>query len=494
MQATMFPEPAMPRVSTDRAPRVLLGAIVLGVSTQALFFRAGLGLDWLVWDLMMIGVTLAVLGRGPLKAPALWASALAALLGAAFVAHRSTFTTVVTLPTNLAVLAVLPILVAEDVSVVELGALPSRILGAAARTPWAIFATVLLPRDAVVVLDGAERSVARRTAAGVLLGLPISGVFTLLLCGDAGFAATIGRLETRLDSAVSFGVQAGLTAVIFAFAYGLFGNRTEHPLSPERASTEDPNAPYRTLERGRAVARVSSLTWGIVLAQLVAVFGVYAFVHRDTEFGGHEVVRARGALTYASNLHSGFYQLLLATLLSVGLVVLGHKLLSAWGDDAVPGGKALMALEGALLTLTGVALYSCAHRLKLYEEAYGATLLRLGVAFVVLTAFVLLACTLVKSLWRSFRLLGALTLAGLSAVALCAAWFDADAYVARKNLQRQTVDLAYLSSLSADACAAADLAKPEIRADLVSAWSKSRSRGDVRSFRGLTRCPSVTGP
>jgi hypothetical protein len=487
MQATTVPSFSLPRVSTERAPRVLFGAIALGVLTQALFFRAGLGLDWLIWDVTMIGVTLRVLGRGRLAAPAVGASVLAALLGAAFVVHRSDFTAAVALPLNLAVLAVLPVLVADAVELGDLGGLPARLLGTAARVPWAIFTTVLLPRDAVVALDGEGRSVARRTAAGLLLGLPIAGCFTLLLCGDAGFASTVGRLEARLETAVTFAFEAGVTAVMFAFGHGVYANRAAHPYAPERAA---PSAPYRALGTEPRAARLSSLTWGIVLAQVAAVFLLYAFVHRDTEFGGHEVVRARGALTYASNLHAGFYQLLLATLLSVGLVVSGHQLLTAEGDAEVPGGKPLMALEVAVLVLTGVALYSCAHRLALYEEAYGATLLRLGVAFVVLAAAVVLACALVKSAIRGFRGFGASVAIGLAIVSLAAAWFDADAYVARTNLRRAQVDVGYLSTLSADACAALPLARPEVRAELLDAWRRTQASGDLRGLRGLTRCPS----
>jgi len=494
MQATMLPAPTAPTVTTPRAPWVLLTTVLLGVVTQALFFHAGLGLDWLLWDLLMIGVTIAVLGKAPLRAPAIGASVVAALLGMAFVFHRGDFTSWVALPANLAVLAALPVIVSSNLSFAELGSLPTRSLGALFRAPWAIFVTVLLPRDAVVVLDGGNRNVARRTVAGLLLGLPISALFTVLLCGDAGFAATIGRVEARADTAITFAVQALVTAVMFALGYGVFANETVHPY---RTAPTAADAPYRQVDEAPAQARVSSLTWGIVLAQVAAVFLVYAFVHRDTEFGGHDVVRARGALTYASNLHAGFYQLLLATMLSVGLVVLGHKLLTA-DEGPVPGGAALIGLESALLLLTGVALYSCAHRLRLYEEAYGATLLRLGVAFVVLGAVVVLACTLVKSVFRGFRAFGALTLTALTACVVGAAWFDADAYVARKNLERTNFDVAYLASLTADACAVADHPalrdRPEAKRELIQAWRAHTSQGDWRSMRGFTRCPSVPGP
>ena len=504
MQATSFHGPPAPdaagpthptsSVATEGAPRVLLGALALGVGTQALFFRTGLGLDWLAWVLGMIAVTFGVLRRGaragyPIGTPAIGAALLAALLAAAFVAHRSDFTTAIALPASLVVLAALPILVAERLSWHDLARLPGRAFARMGRLPWAIFATVLLPRDAIVTLDGAERGAVRRTLAGLALGLPISGLFVVLLSGDAGFASVVGRVEARLDTAFVFGAQACATAVAFALGHGVYATTRE--AWGERGAPTPIDAPYRATSAAPEDARLAPLTWGLVLAQVAAVFGLYAFVHRDTEFGGHEVVRGRALVTYSNNLHAGFYQLLLATLLSVGLVLVGHRFLSRRDEPTVPGGAPLMALEGAVLLLTGVALTSCAHRLALYEEAYGATLLRLGVAFVVLAAAVLLSCTLIKSLMRGSRLFMPLALTGLSIVTLAAAWFDADAYVARTNLRRAIVDVGYLSTLSADACAAADLAQPAARAVLVSAWSQHGTGGDLRARRGWTRCPTT---
>jgi hypothetical protein len=331
------------------------------------------------------------------------------------------------------------------------------------------------------------RSTAKRAVAGLFLGLPISGLFTMLLCGDAGFASVIGRIETRLDSVATFALRAAITATFFAFCHGLFGHR-----AARLQTFVEVVAPYRSGEGEEPKrARVSPLTWGIVLAQVAMVFLLYAVVHRDTEFGGHAMVRGREGITYASNLHAGFYQLLLATMLSVGLVVVGHHLMSG-EEERVPGGARLTAVEAAVLVLTGVALYSCAHRLRLYEEAYGATLLRLGVAFVVLGAFVVLATTLVKSLFRGFRLFAPVTMTALTAVVVTAAWFDADGYVARRNVARAHLDVAYLASLSPDACVVLSTndAKltPEVRAQLVAAWREPRPR-DVRALRGFHRCP-----
>jgi len=494
MQATLFDDLPSPRpapIARD-APRVLLGALALGLVTQALFFGAGLGVSWLLWDLTVVAVTLKALGRGRLSAPALATAGACVLLGLAFAVRRSSFTTAVALPTNLALLAALPVIVVEELSFAELGALPARMLGALPFVPSAIGRIFTLPRDAVATLDGGGRNVVRRSLAGLLLGFPVAGIFTLLLCADSNFARIVSAVEGRLSTAFSFAIHAAVTAIVFVFAHALFQRRDERA-----PGVVDPDAPYRTTEEPSALPHVSSLTWGIVLAQVAAVFLVYVIVHRDEEFGGHAVVQGRADITYASHLHAGFYQLLFATILSVCLVVSGHRILRAHASDAiVPGGAALKAIEATLLVLTGLTLFSCVNRLRIYNEAYGATHLRLGVAFVALAAFAVLLCTLYKALFRGMRLFGAATLGALTCCALAASFFDADGHIARTNLDRamrgKYLDTAYLEQLSADACVVADhpvlREQAGLREVLVERWRASSRVDDVRAWRGVRRC------
>ncbi|MBI2390359.1 MAG: DUF4173 domain-containing protein [Deltaproteobacteria bacterium] len=499
MQATFHALPAAaPPVDDRRAGRVLFAAIGLGVVTQALFWNARLGLDWLVWDLIMIGVTLAVLGRRPLGATAIGASAACALFGLAIVMHHSAFTTWVALPANLAALAALPVIVGEDVGFADLGTVPLRLLRTVGLVPSAIGRTVTLPVDAISVLDEGGRAVAKRSLAGLLVGVPVAGVFAVLLSADAGFAALLGRVEARVGTAASFAVYALITAVVYAFAHALFAKQR----APDASTIAPADAPYRQLDAAGPSPLVSPLTWGLIVGQVAAVFFVYVLVRRDTEFGGHDVIRGRGDLTYAGHLHAGFYQLLLATLLSVGLVVFGHRLLRARDEDTtVPGGARLAAIEGALLVLTGLTLVSCAQRLRIYEEAYGATHLRVGVALVILIALAVLSCTLAKAVFRGFRAFGGATTAAVAACALGASFFDADGYVTRTNLDRvargKALDFTYLAQLSADACAHADhpvlKEQPYVRKHLILSWAENQRRSrDVRELRGLVRCPSVT--
>jgi hypothetical protein len=496
---------ALPLASDRRALGIFLGALGLGLLTQALFWEARLGLDWFVWDLAMVTLTLATVARRPLRATSIVASAVCLLFGAAFVLHRSVFTSVVALPANIVMLGALPVIVGHDLELHELTSIPKRLLQSLDAFPNAVARTVTLPRDAIAVLDGEGRSVARRTAMGLLLGLPAAGIFTLLLCADPGFAAVVARVQTRLGAAFSFVVWSVATAALYAF-FHVFSHvfhtpRTASaPPGPSAAPAVD--APYRVTSPSAGVPRLSPLTWGIIVGQVAAVFAVYVVVHRDTEFGGHAVVRERLDVTYASHLHAGFYQLLIATMLSVCLVVVGHRLLrplNANQDMAVPGGIPLAITEGTLLVLTGLTLVSCAQRLRMYEEAYGATHLRLGVAFVGLVVGAVLLATLAKSLFRGFRAFGGATVATVTACLLVASFFDADGYIARSNLDRaergKYLDEAYLASLSADACTASEHAAlqkdPELRARLVAAWASQDTQGDLRGRRGLGRCPQV---
>jgi hypothetical protein len=498
MQATLTDNLPSPRPSTNAAaPRVLFVAIALGLLTQLLFFRADPGFSWLVWDVAMVGVTLGALSRGRITGAAIATATACLLLGFAFALRRSAFSGAVALPTNLALLAALPVVVREELSFAELGLVPGRMLGALPLIPFAIGRTVTVPRDAVAVLDGGGRNVMRRSLAGLLLGFPLAGLFTLLLCADSNFAHAVARVEARLSTAVSFTLHVAVTALVYLFTHALLGERSAAPASV------DPEAPYRTVEEPSSLPHVSPLTWGIVLAQVAAVFLAYVAVHRDTEFGGHAVVRGRADITYASHLHAGFYQLLFATILAVCLVVAGHRILRvSAGESPVPGGLALKAIESALLVLTGLTLFSCVNRLRLYEEAYGATHLRVGVAFVALAAFAVLLCTLAKSVFRDLRSFGAATLTSLVACATLAALFDADGYIARTNLDRASrgkhLDTTYLISLSADACAAADhpvlTGQPELRRFVIEQWSANSQVSDVRSRRGFQRCPAVAAP
>jgi hypothetical protein len=471
---------------------LLLAALGLGAITRGLFWHTGIGLNFCAWDLLLVGANVAVFRRGAIR-PAAWSAITAcALLGFSVVRYASDWSLAIALPATLAILAALPILLRDGPDLGALAGLPWRMIASLRHTPAALGDTARLPGKAV---GEAGRARLQGVMVGLLLGVPTAGLFTLLLSIDADFASALARAREALGDVVLFAVWTLLTSTGYLFAHALHVDARAVPGPVPPAA-----GPYR--EGGEAppaspgAARVSLVTWGMVVGQVALVFAVFVGANVRHLFGGHAFVRAPGDVTYASYLHAGFGQLLFATVLSVCLVLTGHALLVPRGQPAgkVPGGPLLASLEGSLLVLTGVTVASCWQRLRIYEDAYGASHLRLGVAVIELTVLGVLVLTMGKVARRGWSAYGGAVLALVAGAAVLASAIDADAYVATKNLDRAArgapLDVAYLASLSRDARGA--LAHPVVRADPALAARLEASfcgpRGDWRAFRGLGSC------
>jgi len=169
-------------------------------------------------------------------------------------------------------------------------------------------------------------------------------------------------------------------------------------------------------------------------------------------FGGNDHVLRTAGLTYAEYARQGFWQLIAAAALTLvvvkGATVLAHP-------RSRPERLFLDGLLGLLCALTIVIVASAVHRLQLYEEAYGLTRARLAAESFALwlgATFVLVA--LLGAIRRGSQLprfasaWAAIALVGFSAA-------NPDGRVADRNIDRWRetgkIDVAYLSTLSADA-------------------------------------------
>jgi hypothetical protein len=338
----------------------------------------------------------------------------------------------------------------------------------------------------------------RGVLRGALIGVPLAGVFTLLLSADSGFRHALGRLMDRSGEGLELSLWTAVTTTGLLVAYAVL-SRVQRPRPPPTAPPPWLAIPYRAegdatpTTTPRTGPRIRTLTWGVVLAHLVAVFGVYAVANAGTLFVGHAHVRARGTATYAEYLHQGFTQVSVAALLAVACVVLGHVLLRPRaGDRRVAGGRLLVGVELALLALVGIALASCAHRLALYEEAYGYTSLRLGVWFLQLGVAGLLAMTAARCVARSWSGWGtALVWSGV-AFALLAGSTNADAWIARRNVDRaragNLLDVGYLGELSEDArgvLPSVTAVDPDASQILAEVWHESAAHHHAHGWRSL---------
>jgi hypothetical protein len=202
---------------------------------------------------------------------------------------------------------------------------------------------------------------------------------------------------------------------------------------------------------GRAPRRVRRWEWAVPLALLDALFALFVLVQITVLFGGADHVLETSGLTYAEYARGGFWQLVVVSVLTLGVLAGAAR----WAPRADRTDRLLIrSLLGALALLSLVIVGSALYRMNVYVEAYGATRLRLlvtacelwiGLVF----GLVLVAGVRLRAGWLPRVAVGAAVLALLGLAVI-----NPDRLIARTNIDRSDtsqLDLGYLSELSADA-------------------------------------------
>lgn len=272
---------------------------------------------------------------------------------------------------------------------------------------------------------------------GVAVAALLLTVFGLLfVSADAAFADLIGRAVPEFDRRLIPGrIFTGVSAAVFAGAAALVAVRPAlQPFAPGKPAAK------RRVE------------WVLPLTALNILFAAFVTVQLTVLFGGDRHVLRTANLTYADYARQGFWQLLIAATLTLGIVAITARM--------VPREEArerilLRVLLGCLCALTLVVLASAVRRLGLYEDAYGLTRLRisaLATAYWLAAVFVL---TLVAGAFRRARWLPRAAVASIALGLIAFSVSNPDARIAQSAVVRaqhgQPVDHFYLSRLSSDA-------------------------------------------
>ena len=194
--------------------------------------------------------------------------------------------------------------------------------------------------------------------------------------------------------------------------------------------------------------RLGATELTIVLALLDLLFLAFVLVQLRYLFGGASLVEERTSLTYAEYARHGFFELV-----TVAALVLPLLLLADWLRKREDGrsDRLFKLLAGALILLLFVVMASALQRMRLYQREYGLTELRVyttGVMIWLAVVFVWLAFTVLRGR-RDLFAVGALV-SGFAAI-LAINVVNPDALIARTNLDRPKLDVAYLTHLSDDA-------------------------------------------
>ncbi|WP_436739294.1 DUF4153 domain-containing protein [Streptomyces sp. BBFR102] len=204
---------------------------------------------------------------------------------------------------------------------------------------------------------------------------------------------------------------------------------------------------------GRARGRAE---WALPLVLLDLLFAAFAAVQAAVLLRGEDAVRAGNGLTYAEHAREGFWQLLFATVLILAVISVAVRLAPRSGrrDQVL-----VRTVLGTLGLLTLVVVASAVRRMDLYMGEYGLTRLRLSVVVMELWLGVVVLLILAAGVFGA-RLLPRAVLASGAVAVLAFGVASPDKLIAESNLAAhhdgRTLDLAYLSGLSADAVPALD--------------------------------------
>ncbi|WP_434027377.1 DUF4153 domain-containing protein [Streptomyces graminofaciens] len=277
-------------------------------------------------------------------------------------------------------------------------------------------------------------------STGVAVALLL--VFGALFAGaDAAFAEMLGALVP--DASASDGPWRFLL-----FALGLLGALAAARTAAAPAHWDRAKIPAGR-ERGRA-------EWALPLIVLVALFAVFNAVQLAVLFGGYDAVLKETGQTYAQYARQGFWQLLMATLLTLLVIVLALR----WAPRTRSSDRTLVrAVLGALCGLALVVVASAVRRMDMYVEAYGLTRLRISVVAVELWLGLVIVLIMAAGVWGA-RWLPRVVAASAAAGVLAFGLVSPDALIAERNVQRyedtKVFDLDYAQGLSADAVPALD--------------------------------------
>jgi Domain of unknown function (DUF4153) len=409
------------------ARRLLSAALVIGVLGEFLLDGPAYGLNVVV----MVGATLAAgwLLRRPgravdpldawLPVTAVALAAFVAVRGDPFIATLDTLGALAFLGASMVAMSGMPVTRRSASAIAGIGA-------------WTLEATLAgaprTARAAGTVPTDRSRLVPRRLlpiARGLLLALPIGLIFVgLFASADPIFRSGVRDL---LGWQLDIGSAAGRLVFTFACAWlaaGVLSVAAGGIPALERASLG---------AAARPVVAVPAVTIGtteaiVVLVIVDLVVGLFVALQVAYLFGGLDTLVAAG-MTYSDYARRGFFELVAAACLAGAVVV-------ALETTVARRTRPYLAALLGLLGLTAVVLVSAALRLRLYQDAYGWTELRLYVLTSIVALAAALALMTALALSGRMRWLGhGLTLIGVAAL-LGLDLLAPSAFVAERNVER----------------------------------------------------------
>jgi len=423
------------------APRILAGALAVGLAADLLLRVMPLGVNVSLCTVLLlaVGAELVREKRLPVSREARWLALTALLLAFAFVRRDSR---------ALAALDFLTLIVTLGLTAAALRGVRLARLNVVDQVRQVMYSAGHALADAVPLLARALRasrqpaSASRSRLGAVLLG---AGIATpVLFAFGALFASADPVFGNAMRGAFDFDAGLAISHVVLVVWFTAI-SAGYLSWTILMANPIPPRAP-----------RIISVTIGAVpiltgLALTVGLFALFVAVQAKELFGGTAWVARAAGPSYAEYARSGFFELLAVAALVLPLLTLADR---ALGDHARADGRRFRGLARTLLLLLSLVILSALNRMRLYVASYGLSEIRLyataAMGYVAFLAF-WLAARLIRRRRRRFAP-GALVAGYVALTAFHVV--NPDALIVRVNLSRATTrpfDAAYATSLSADA-------------------------------------------
>ncbi|HVB28199.1 MAG TPA: DUF4173 domain-containing protein [Terriglobia bacterium] len=455
---------------------VVVAAIAAGISGDALLRAGSPGINVFLWAALLVGLVVFLARGRPIVSVRDDAAAAGALL--LFAAGFAWRAAPLLLLLDLFALGVVVSLAALRVPVVRLRAssLGEYVRGAFLAAVHIAFGPLLLVFKDLDWKGDLRTTRFRRAVAvagGLMLGVPLLLLFGSLLMGADAVFASLVRRTFHLDFLQLF---SHLFLILF-FAW-IVGGFLRGIFFFDPGSVSLPPAPKRF---GLGITEIA-----VALGAVDALFLAFVSVQFRYFFGGAGLVDVMPGMTYAEYARHGFFELVAVSALVLPLLLGTHWLLR----NQTPRAKGIFRMvAGIQVALVFVIMGSAVERMRLYQQAYGLTELRIyTTAFMAWLAVVFVWLVLTVFRGRRERFTFGAMVAGFCAV-LALNVINPDALIARVNARRaaegHSFDADYVHFLSADAVPALIDALPELAAPdrcavartLLDRWSGPRSSG-----------------
>ena len=190
----------------------------------------------------------------------------------------------------------------------------------------------------------------------------------------------------------------------------------------------------------KEVKKKDPLTINILLTTLNIIYIVFDIIQINSLL----LHRVSSGFNYADYARSGFFQLMIISIINSVIILLSKK-----SEEKIY--TKVMSLITVLLTL--IIIVSSFYRMFLYEQAYGYTVLRLGVYVILITEAILFIPTIIFIFKKDFNILRYYLIIVLAVYSLVNC-FSFDRIIAENNIRRYDkigdIDIYYLMNSNYD--------------------------------------------